>query len=159
MLIRVLLDLGHARLERRLRGALADRSALVSSLARDADLFEHLERRGVDLVVTRRARLARPWGETAAQLRALPECSELVVLVDTEDPQERAALLSAGALAVINCSLDDGALAETLRAILRRRREQGLGRLSSGREGRASFDDFISSSAIMVEFLDVARRV
>jgi DNA-binding NtrC family response regulator len=159
MLIRILLDLGHARLEKRLRRVLADRSAIVSSLERGAPLFEHLERRGVDLVLARAERLAQPWPETTARLRALPEGTELVVLVAEEDAQARAGLLSAGALAVINTGLDDGALSETLRAILRRRREQVQGRLGRAAEGNARLDDFVSRSAIMVEFLDVARRV
>jgi two-component system response regulator AtoC len=159
MLIRVLLDLGQARLEKRLRRVLADRSAIVSSLERGASLLEHLERRGVDLVLARVERLAQPWPETCARLRELPEGTELVVLVADEDPHARAALLAAGALAVINSGLDDAALSETLRAVLRRRREQAQGRIDSGRAVRASLDDFVSTSAIMVEFLDVARRV
>jgi len=160
MLVRVLIATGSKRLEARLRACLAERSVLPAALGRGERLVSRLERRGVDIALVRRDLLPQPWPETLATLRELPDRTEVVVLVGAEDADERAALLAAGCLAVVYEGLPDDALADTLRAILRRRREEALGRLNAlGPDRPARLHDFVSASPVMVAFLEVARRV
>ncbi len=160
MLIRILQAVGGKRAETRLLRCLADRSVILSLLNRGEGLVDRLERRGADLVLVRRSHLPTPWADTVSTLRELPDRSEVIVLVGDEDAGQRAALLAAGCLAVINEGLSDEALGETLRALVRRRREEEVGRLSPvGPDGPARLEDFVSKSPVMGAFLEVARRV
>jgi DNA-binding NtrC family response regulator len=160
MLIRVLLAVRSKRAESRLRTCLAERSVLPAALGRGERLMERLARRGADLVLVRKELLPQPWESTLATLRELPDRTEVIVLVEQEDAAERAALLAAGCLAVVYEGIGDEALADTLRAILRRQRDEAVGRLAAqGPERPARLDDFVSTSPVMVSFLEVARRV
>ncbi len=159
MLVRVLLALSNQRLESRLRRCLSGRSAIVSALPRGADLAAHLERGQVDIAFVRRRELL-PRLELVARLRALPERPEVVVLTDREDGAERGALLAAGCLAVVSEALSDAALEEALRALLRRRRDETVGRLNViDPQPQGHLDDFVSKSPVMLAFLSVVRRV
>ena len=160
MLIRVLLAVRSKRLEGRLRACLAERSVILAALGRGERLTERLERRGADLLLVRRELLPAPWEATLAALRELPDRTEVLVLVERENSSERAALLAAGCLAVVYEGLSDEALADTLRALLRRRRDEAVGRMRAlGPDRPARLDDFVSTSPVMMSFLDVARRV
>ena len=159
MLVRVLLALGNKRLESRLRTSLAGRSAILSSLPRGADLETHLARGQVDIVVLRRRAVVEPF-DWIARLRTLPERPEVVVLTDREDGVERGALLAAGCLAVVSEELSDAALGATLRALLRRRRDETVGRLSAiDPQAQGHLEDFVSTSPVMIGFLGVVRKV
>jgi DNA-binding NtrC family response regulator len=83
---------------------------------------------------------------------ALPEHPAVVVLSSEDLPNERAELISAGALAVLWLGLEDDVLSSALVSLAKR---EGAPR----RGGRSKLDDFASSSPSMQKFLRLARRV
>ncbi len=163
MLVRVLLVVQSAAQRERLQKLLAQRSIIPSFLPVDVDLVEQLQRRSSDLVLVDESSLSSQGADgrrTIAAIRELSERPEVVVLMRGEDPELRTALTSAGAMAVVNEKLPDGALEQTLRALLRRRREDvQLSLRFDRREDQARLSDFVSNSPTMSEFLDVVRRV
>jgi DNA-binding NtrC family response regulator len=83
-----------------------------------------------------------------------------VVLWDREEPQGRATLLKAGCMAVLYQKLSDEELADTLSALVERRRQEELNLLKVGRlEPRASLQDFVSNSVVMQQFIAVVRKI
>jgi DNA-binding NarL/FixJ family response regulator len=98
-----------------------------------------------DLLLIERRRLEQRAPEIVATLRAQPERPEAIVIAADEDPQDRAALLAAGYMAVVNSSLPDPLLAEALLALIARRREALVDRIRAG-HSLGSLDDFASES-------------
>ncbi len=118
-------------------------------------------RRGTfDLLVVDRARLGADPGRLVATAAAAPGAPGTIVLCATEDPADRAHLLTCGVLAVLNHALDDRTLGEALRALIARRREDLLLRLRArARAAPLGLRDFVSRSPAMQRFLAVAARV
>ena len=160
MLTRILLALSPPRLLERVREQLREPGLVTSALVRGESLTDRLTRRSCDLVVLRRADLGREPAMRVQRIRTLPEPPDVIVVATEENPSERAALLAAGCLAVVYEGLDDAALGEMLRTLVRRRRDEDVRRLRAQRPGDASsLEDFVSASPAMVAFLDVVRRV
>ncbi len=163
MLVRVLLGLPKASWRRRVQGLLAERSVITSCVAPGEALLDRLERSSSDLVILARSELPEDpsaMAGTVAQIRQLPDRPELIVLVDRDNPAMRAALLSAGVLAVVDQGLPEDVLGDTLRTLIRRRREDAQRSLRAERaEDQCRLSDFVSKSPTMELFLEVVSRV
>ncbi len=159
MLIRVVLAVDSA-MRHRLESVLGDAEILAVDSRRPARLWERLKNEDIDLVVVSSALLGKPAETWVRSIRNLPDDPEVIVLSSREDAAERAELLAAGAMAVLHRDLPEPILAETLRALLDRRRQDAMRRLAGARpEERYSLADFVSSSPAMQRFVAVARRV
>jgi DNA-binding NtrC family response regulator len=159
VLVRLLLTVDSATLRRRMLRLLADQPVTVVP-AGPKRLLEQLQRTDVDVILVSRSRLREPAGELIRSVKELPERPEVIVLVDREDPEERARLLAAGCLAVVYTRLPDEALVAALHALLERRRTDTAQRLRAERpEDRSSLTDFVSLSPAMDTFMQVVRRV
>jgi DNA-binding NtrC family response regulator len=159
VLLRVLVTVDSAALRRRLLRILKSEQVTLVPAGRQP-VLEPLRRSDVDLLLASRGRLSEPPADMIRSLRELPERPELLVLVDREDPEERARLLAAGCLAVIYTRLPDDALGETLHTLLERRRADSEQRLRAERsEDHARLGDFVSESPAIQAFMQVARRV
>jgi DNA-binding NtrC family response regulator len=159
MLIRLLLSVEPAPLRRRLIRLLEMRTVVLVPV-RSRRLLQELHGQDVDLVVVSRARLPEPAAEALRSVRSLPERPEVVVVSDREDPEERARLLAAGAMAVVYQRLPDDALRDLFETLLAGLRVRVNDRLLARRSERVSrLSDFVSESPAMGAFLDVARHV
>jgi len=157
MLLRVMLSLP-APLGRRVERLLASESVRLTT-ARGA-LVPAMARGEVDALLVARARLLADPARTLARLRACDHAPDVIVLWDQEDPAARAHLLACGAIAVLNSTLEDRALAEALLALLARRRDAVVQRLRAQRSGPpGALSDFVSQSPEMQRLLVVARRM
>ena len=157
MLRRILLVTENHAEARRLRRLLGETS-VIDEATGSAATWSILARESFDLLVL--SRNAHPGSpvELVTELRRLPDGPEIIVLQTEEDPVERAQLLTAGCLAVLNTRLGDAMLAATFEAVASRR----LGAAARSLETSASvsrFDDFASRSSAMRELLDLADRV
>jgi two-component system, NtrC family, response regulator AtoC len=95
-----------------------------------------------------------------AQQRVEGVAPEVIVLVDSEEPQLRAQLLGSGVLAVLNLTLADQLLAEALSSVVQRARSSAVQRLRVLHGAPpASLGDFVSHSDEMQRLLLVARRM
>jgi DNA-binding NtrC family response regulator len=122
--------------------------AMWSALARDV----------FDLLVLGREALPGSAVDVVAELRRLPAGPEIIVLQPDEDPVERARLLTAGCLAVLNSRLDNPTLGAAFEAVASRPLESAT-RLLEASTPAFRFEDFASRSSAMRALLDVADRV
>jgi two-component system response regulator AtoC len=160
VLLRVLVAADTPALATRLRRLVSGPGVSVSVRRGSHPLPERFPREDVDVVVTSLALLPEPTGTAVSFVRDLPEHPEVIVVSGAEDPQGRAALLAAGAMAVVNRNLTDTEVNETLNALLRRCREQAARRLGQAAGGRPpGLDELVAESAGMRRFIDLARRV
>jgi two-component system response regulator AtoC len=162
VLLRILVVADAPALARRLERLLAAGvDAVVTASGEGEGLWEALARDTFDLVVVSDRVLPEPNASVVTTLRRLPDRPDVVVLQEHEDAQRRAALLSAGCLAVLNVRLADALLGDALQAFVRRRLEATQGRFR-GDEERAEpskLADFSSQSPAMRRLIDTVRRV
>jgi DNA-binding NtrC family response regulator len=160
MLVHVLVISNDAGWRRRLGLALAPLPEVCVTADTPDHLWEHLNRGDVDLLLIDQAGLSRKPSSVVGTIRQLPEQPEVVAITRQEDAAVRADLLAAGCMAVLNASLDETRLRETLAALAERRRNELTHELGSYREmERASLSDFVSESPTMQRFTALARRV
>ncbi len=113
----------------------------------------------VDLVLVHESRLGADSELVVAEL-GRDEGRDVIVFVAQEEPVLRARWIAAGALAVLNTSLDDVGLGEALRTVVGRCRAAATQRLRVERgEPRASLADFVSHSDEIQRLVVVARRM
>jgi len=122
-------------------------------------LWEALSRDTFDVVVVAGGGPAHPIVDMVSDLRRLPDRPDILVVRSDEDPVERAQLLAAGCLAVLNRRVEDQVLADALEAVLARHRDSRshAGVAEAGAEPR--LDDFSSRSPAMARLIEVAERV
>jgi two-component system response regulator AtoC len=160
MLLRVFLAVKDPGLRRRMERLLDRRELEVLPLAGDGVLWERLLREEADLIVLHKSLVPESIIDLTASVRNLPGHPDLVVLVDKENARDRAALLSAGCLAVLYLGLGDGPLQEAMLAILNRRHENGLQRLRADVPWyHYSLNDFATESLAMRRLMDLVHRV
>jgi len=159
MLVRILVAADTAASSRRLERLLRERESVVSSTPR-GQIWKRLSQQDVDLIVASRSVLSEPPATLIGEVRKLPGRPEIIVVVERARLDETAALLAAGALAVIDQETGDEALRESLSALVQRCREQAGARLRAERlEKRSRLDDFVSTSPVMQRFMATARKV
>jgi DNA-binding NtrC family response regulator len=148
-------------LRRRLQKLLPEDEAVVTTAGAKELALVHAAREGVDLLITDAERLGTNPADFLGSVRALPERPETIVVWHQEDPQFRARLIAAGALAVVYSGLTDAEIGQSLRSLLQRHRELLQQRLPAEADpgARASLDDFVAESPAIRDFLRLARRV
>lgn len=159
MLTRVLLALPGSALER-VRAPLEDGGVLLSVLGPEESLVDRMTRFRCDLLVVSTGVLGAEAAARVGRIRALPDPPDVVVVASVEDAARRAALLAAGAMAVVFEGLPDVALHDMLQTLLRRRRAEDLRRLRAERpEDRATLAGGVARSPAMAAFQERARRL
>ena len=122
MLIRVLLAVDRKLLGQQVRSALEKTDVVVTEADAGERFWAGLGQETFDLILATRACLPEPLEISLSELHNLPDRPEVIVLSDQDDLGERARLLAAGAMAVIPRSLSTARLAETLQALIDRKR-------------------------------------
>lgn len=157
MLIRVRLAIGDAVVRERIRGLLTGPHCHVT--AEDATTQRSLLQESFDLAVLDAGAALTDGPELVGALRALPDRPTLVLLEGGHDAARRAALVAAGADAVLDPGSDTALLGAALVALIERRRERRLERHRSALRERRQPVDLVTSSPAMREVVDTARRV
>lgn len=159
MLIRALVVSDSPELSQRLERILRQPDVIVARAA-EGDPWSVLGADSYDLVIAAYAALPRPFGETIAALKVLPDQPELVVLSESGDSERRAALLAAGAFAVVDRDLREPSLRKALNTLIRRRREALLVRLRAAGPAATGLEESLPpSSTPMRRLLELAERV
>jgi DNA-binding NtrC family response regulator len=160
MLIRVLVLLEAGDLRRRVEALLQEEKVAVESLGKGEDLWQRLRGEDAELLIAGLSQAPSPPEEWVASLRQLPERPEIIFLAEEENAHRRAALLAAGAYAVLNTGLGGEELARALRTMLRRMKEDATERLKAARlERSVGLGDFVTASRAMQQVMATARRV
>jgi DNA-binding NtrC family response regulator len=149
-MIRVLLGIEDPSIGERVGSLLAGRGIEPEVTRGIESTSKKLSHGDYDLLLFERELLGE---NPSLSLEALPEPPAVVVL-SSEDlpPNERAELISAGALAVLWLGLEDDVLGSALVSLAKREGTPRGGR-------RSKLDDFACSSPSMQRFLRLARRV
>src|SRR5687767_11095801 len=137
MLIRVAVVCDAAALRRRAERLAALPDAVVVSGPRSLRDLGDLP----DVVLVERALLDPDLVAAIRRVTEAPERPALVVLAEQEDQHQRAALLAAGAAAVLPVSLSDDELTSTLTTICYRHRDERTAR-EFGPDARPKLADF-----------------
>ena len=127
--------------------------------ADEARLWEALARDTFDVVAIALPGSAAATAELVSSLRRLPDRPDILVLRSDEHPVERAGLLAAGCLAVLNRSLDDRVLGDAIGAVLARHRDSARRGPLLEVDAEPRLEDFSSRSPAMRRLIDVAERV
>ena len=160
MLVRVLLIVDDADLERRLDRIFEPLETAVATAPHKAVLWDRVKAFPADLVVIGRSSLPDPIEGTVETIQALPERPEVIVVSEEENAEERARLLIAGCTAVLNMSLDDNTLRDAFNAFVTRQRQTSIERLQHEIDApQAKLSDFESASTTMQSFLRIVKRV
>ncbi len=160
MLVRTLLIVDDAESERRLDKICETLETAVATAPHQSMLWDRVKAYPADLLIIGRSSLPDPIENTVETIQALPERPEVIVVTNSEHAEERARLLIAGCMAVLNLSLDDAILRDTLRGFLARRRAASVERLQHEIDTpQARLSDFDSVSTTMKSFLRIVKRV
>ena len=125
MLLRILIASHDLPLNHRLVSLLEGvGDLLTTSLVDGENLWDRLRRDVCDLVILEAALLGDGLCRALADIRALPDAPEVVVVSEIGDPVYRAELLAAKAYAIVSPDVSKLELTEALRAIVVRRTEQ-----------------------------------
>ncbi|MCM2370870.1 sigma-54 interaction domain-containing protein [Aporhodopirellula aestuarii] len=114
-----------------------------------------------DLLLISRNRIPEPAAETIESIAELPSFPETVVLIDTEDANDRAELLAAGAYALLSTTISDDIFRETILALVERRQAELDSQVQSDMRDATEtrLSDFASESPAMQRFMRTVRRV
>jgi len=160
MLVRILLIVDDAALERRLDRIFEPLETAVATAPQKAVLWDRVKAFPTDLVVIGRSSLDHPIEKTVETIQALPERPEVIVVSEQEHAEERTRLLIAGCTAVVNMSLDDETLRKAFNAFVTRQRQTSIERLQHEIDTpQAKLSDFDSVSTTMQTFLRIVKRV
>ena len=160
MLMRVLLVCDVTALRRKLEKALTQRDVLIEFVRKEEGLWERISRESSDLVVVTESLIPEPKTDSIAMLSELPDTPWVVALVQKEDAEQRAALLSAGCEAVLNPGLPMRQLRDVFDTLLDKRRALSPSVVSERfQPARATLDDFVSESPQMRAFMKTVTRV
>lgn len=160
MLVRLVLAGLSASAQKRWQELLARHPVETIALSDNRISRQAVAKQDCDLFLFARPALKLPIGDLIKALRSLPQKPDLIVLADHEDPEERAAFLAAGCLAVLNDHVEDSLLEETLVTLIERRHQQMISQLQTGQVlHQSTLGDFVSTSAAMQTFLKTVQRV
>ena len=129
MLVRILLIVDNADLERRLDLIFEPLETAVVTAPHKAVLWDRVKAFPTDLVDIGRSSLPDPIAGTVETIQSLPERPEVIVVSEEENAEERALLLIAGCTAVLNMSLDNNTLRDAFNAFVTRQRKTCIERL------------------------------
>jgi DNA-binding NtrC family response regulator len=145
----------------RIKSLVGGPGVLVSSLepGEPGDrLWQRVSVEQVDVVIAGRGGLPDPIGDSVRSIRDLPAAPDVIFLSADGGADERAQLLAAGCLAVLDPGLGDDALRDSFRTLFERRREEFRLRLLDQRVGQR-LGEMVSSSPLMRNLLAIASKV
>jgi len=160
MILRVLLASSRPSLLEGARSTLGGDNVRLSSVPDAEQMWQRLETRPPDLLVVDEALLGESAGAALAAIEALPDSTEVIVLLARDDPSRRAELLDQGALTCLPVGIEAETLFLMLRTLVGRVRRRAVKDLQVRRPGfDAHLGDFASKSPRMHDFLGTARKL
>ncbi len=161
MLLRLLLAVEPKALQQRLRRLLKEDDVIIKVCSAAADpLIHEMGRESCDLVIISQSVLDHSEQDILAAIETLPEPPEVIVVSEQDDADDRARLLAAGCIFVLNTGVANKVMGDALSAVFQRRRNAIDQSIASRRGmGNPQLSDFVSDSSAMQAFINVAHRV
>jgi len=160
MIFHVLLAIDQPTLQTQIKKRLAREDVLVNVPRGRQHLWRRIARETCDIVIVSKTLIPVQAVADIASLGELPDAPDLVVMTERNDPEERAALLAAGADEVLHSGLSTENLVQVLETLLEKRRDTLHSQIELSRVvGPPRLSDFVSNSPVMQDFMDMVRRV
>ncbi len=160
MIRNLLIAVDHPTLQHQIQKRLAREDVVVEVPRSRGSIWKRVARETCDMVVLSKSLLPRPAQDLLKTLSQIPDAPAVVVVTERNDPEERAALIAAGAEEVLHAGLPTDQIVDVLEALLEKRATWTRQRLATLRPlGQPRLADFVSSSPVMADFMDVVRRV
>ncbi len=161
MILRALLAVSDPTVADFIRGVIegSDIDVLAREVEDTPSVWEALRREPFDVVIADTGSLGEDSARAVEEIRSLPSPPTVLVLADAPGPEARASHLAAGAFALVRADAGEATLGESVRALLARRKEEGLRGLGEAEEGVGRLSDFASQSPSMRRFLATVRKV
>ena len=159
MLLQITLAIADDSLRKRIRPLLRQADARVEVIKGKRNLWDRAYSRNGDVVIIDHASLAVALSAGAELTGDYPKAPAVIAVTESESAEEHGELVASGCEAVLQASLSDSGFIEAIEAILDRRRERSQMSLARRPLAAPRFADFVSESAAMLEFMEVAHRV
>lgn len=159
MFLRTLVGVAQGETRRRVTRTLNALDAIAETVASVDDLRKRMARKPFDLVVLDLDTLSGFTHELIRETRELPEAPEVMVLMDHDDSELRAALLGVGAFAVLDPTWPEEVFSAAFSNLADRRLEEARARLQPVPDEDFRLGDYVTSSPAMKTFLRSARHV
>ena len=160
MILRILLASLRPEVIEDARRMIAETDALLSVTRTSEEMWTHLGTKPCDLLVVDADLLEPSPTLEFERFQELPDAPEIIVLLEREDPERRAALLDAGAFACVARDIERPTLYRTIRVLVRQARKLATREFMAGEAREGNYlSDFASMSPSMQEFLAVVRKV
>jgi DNA-binding NtrC family response regulator len=160
MILNVLVAIDHPTLQHQIQRRLAREDVIVEIPRSRGNIWKRMARETCDVVVLSKSLLPRPAQDLLQTLAQIPDSPAVVVVTERNDPEERASLIAAGAEEVLHAGLPTDQVIDVLETLLEKRGTWARQRLATLRTvGQPRLSDFVSSSPVMADFMEVVRRV
>ncbi|MCY2929483.1 MAG: sigma-54 dependent transcriptional regulator [Planctomycetota bacterium] len=160
MIVRVILAMHDAGLQKRLAKALSRPGLLVESLVEKGHAWDNVLRRNGDVIVISQSLIPEPIEGSVYLLNQLPDTPTTVVVSESDSPDEHARLLAASCDTVLYAGLPERRLIDAIEATIETR-QQLLRHDLGGRRvvSKPQLSDFVSESTTMRMFMQLVERV
>ena len=160
MLIRLGLAVNDKTLEVNLRRRLSDSDIQVEAFHPPPKAWQKVMRSGCDVIVISEGLVLHPLDSGIAILNELPENPTIVIIHESNSPEEHAQLAAAGADVVLHAGISKKSMLEAIETSIESRR-QYIQRKRFDRTGLAEpkITDFVSESRAMQLFMEEVNQI
>ena len=159
MLLQVTIAVTDPSLRNRLEHITASPDTHVSTIKHTRYFWKHIRRKTSDVIIVAREFIPSPMSGAIKSLQDLPGLPSIVVVADTETPQDRAQYVAAGFDVLLESHLEVNVLKKALGTILAKRAKLAKQLITSERQGpEPLLDSFVANSKAMQEFVKMARQ-
>ncbi len=160
MLIRAVLAIESSSTLKRLQDILSDKDLLVSVLDPQNGVWKKLPHMNSDIIVIDHSLVSNSHSQKLNILAKLPESPEILIIMEHENPDERARLIAAGCRSVLIHNTKVDKIEKTIESLIKHRMESGV-RLIVDRITipQPRLSDFVSKSPSMLSFMRLVNKV
>jgi len=159
MLLQVTIAVTDPSLRRRLETIATNPDTHVETIKQIPFFWKQIRHKTSDVIIVSREFIPRPISSEIKSLQDLPGITSIVVVADTETPQERAQYVAAGFDVLLESRLSTKVLKKALGTILAKRSKLAKQLIAAERkEPEPLLDSFVAKSKAMQKFMKMARR-
>lgn len=160
MLVRAVLALESNATLNRFQNILSDKDLLVSVLDPKNDVWKKLPHMNSDIIVIDHSLISNSHNHKLNILTRLPESPEILIIMNQEDPEERARLIATGCRAALIQDTASNKIERTLDSLIKHRMESGVNLIVDRITiPQPRLSDFVSKSPTMQSFMRLVNKV
>jgi two-component system response regulator AtoC len=159
MLLQVTIAVSDPSLRSRLESIAASPDTHVETIKQPRYFWKQIRRKTSDVIIVSREFIPSPISSEIKSLQDLPGIPSIVVVADTETPQERAQYVAAGFDVLLESHVGVKVLKKALGTILAKRSKLAKQLIATERKPpEPLLDSFVADSKAMQKFMKMARR-